>query len=95
MIFALFAKLVALFAKLVKGMTLYVTILACVTALAAVIGCVFLSNGRIAYLFDPTDLFNFLWQQRAGLKVMITFVTTLIFFLLAEDGILNRKWILR
>jgi hypothetical protein len=83
------------FAKILKGITLYITILAVVTAGAAIIGCLFLPNGRLDYLLDPSALFTFVWVTRAGLKVTIMFVTTLIFLLFAENGALSQRWFRR
>ena len=84
--------LLRMLGKTAKGLILYVGVLACVTVGAAIVGCLFLSNGHVRYLFDPSDLFTFLWYQRAGLKVTIVFVATWIFLLLVEDGILGRPW---
>ena len=81
--------------KLIKGLALYVAILAVVTVGAAIIGCVFLPNGRLDYLIDPPALFTFLWVTRAGLKVTILFVTTVIFLLFAESGALGQNRSLR
>jgi hypothetical protein len=83
------------FRKLVKGVALYLAILAVVTVGAAIIGCAFLPNGNIDYLLDPPALFTFLWTTRAGLKVTILFVTTMIFLLFAEGGALSRDWVQR
>ena len=83
--------------RTVKGIMLYGIILTAVTAVAAVAGCLFLSNGQLAYLVDPDKLLWFVWSQRSGLKVQIFFVTTILWWMLALDGTLGRPllWPLR
>lgn len=76
----------------VKGVLLFTGLLALVTAAAAVIGCLFLSNGDIAYLADPEKLFHFIYAVRAGLKVNIVFVTFLLFFFCINEDMLTRRW---
>lgn len=75
-----------------KAVLLFTGLLALVTAAAAVIGCLFLSNGDIAYLTDPEKLFHFVYAVRAGLKVNIVFVTFLLFFFCINENMLTRPW---
>lgn len=76
-----------------KAVALFLGILVVITGGAAIIGCLFLSNGQVAYLIDPQALFEFLWVTRAGLKVTIFFVTITTFVMVAENGGLSKKWI--
>ena len=76
-----------------KGVILYAAILSVVTVVAAAIGCLFLQGGDIQFFVHPDAMLQFLWAKRAGLKVTILFVATLVFFMLAEDGILSRRWL--
>ena len=76
-----------------KAVVLFVGVLLIVTGGAAIIGCLFLSNGQIAYLIDPQALFEFVWVTRAGLKATIFFVTMVTFLMIAEDGALSRRWL--
>ncbi|MEZ5934292.1 MAG: hypothetical protein R3F54_20600 [Alphaproteobacteria bacterium] len=78
--------------KMVKGVALYAALLAVVTGGAAIVGCLFLHNGRVEYLTDPEALFHFLWVTRAGLKVTIVTVTTIVFLMMAENGALSQNW---
>ena len=77
----------------VKAVVLFLCLLVVVTVGAAIVGCLFLSNGDVAYLIQPHALFEFLWVTRAGLKVTIVFVTVLTFLMFAQDGALSRRWL--
>ncbi len=76
-----------------KAVALFLGILVVITGGAAIISCLFLSNGQVAYLIDPQALFEFLWVTRAGLKATILFVTITTFLMIAENGALSKKWI--
>ena len=78
--------------RLFKGVILYVALIVVVTLAAAAVGCLFLQGGDLRFFVHPDAMLNFLWAKRAGLKVTILFVATLIFFMLVEDGILSRRW---
>lgn len=78
--------------KTLKAATLFTAILLVVTCVAAIVGCLFLSNGQLAYLVQPTELIEFVWVTRAGLKVTVFFVAVMIFLMCAEDGALGRPW---
>ncbi|MEZ5930599.1 MAG: hypothetical protein R3F54_01330 [Alphaproteobacteria bacterium] len=83
------------FSYSVKGAAVFLGLLAIVSATAAIIGCLFLSNGKIAYLTNAHDLFVFAFYTRAGLKVNILFVTLLLFFMCINDGMISRRWFRR
>lgn len=83
-----------LFTKtLIKAVLLFSSILPVVAIVAAIVGCLTLSNGNILYLFNPTELFDFVFNVRAGLKVTVLFVTFLLFFFCVNDGMLSRNWL--
>ena len=79
----------------IKGFLVFFSILPFVTAAAAVIGCLTLSNGDPAFLIDPQKLFDFVFNTRAGLKVNIVFITFLLFFFCVNAGMLSRSWFSR
>jgi len=83
------------FKTTIKGFLVFFSILPFVITAAAVIGCLTLSNGDVAYLLDPQKLFDFVFNVRAGLKVNIMFVTFLLFFLCVNNGVLSRSWLRR
>ena len=60
---------------------------------SAVIGCLVLQDGRIAYLLDPDKLLWFVWSQRSGLKVQILFTATVLWWMMTLDGTLGRPWL--
>lgn len=79
--------------RVFKGFIHYFAILVMVTLSAATIGCLFLQGGDLQFFVQPEAMIHFPWVKRAGLKVTILFVATIIFFMLAEDGPLRCSWI--